>query len=81
MLKPQDILILLKLAARGEEPWRYDLLAKELGMSASEVHAGFIVNRGGATASDVNQLMDLIQQNVKERFGVVLEPELRVIGA
>ena len=51
------------------------------GAMVSEVHAGFIVNRGGATASDVNQLMDLIQQNVKERFGVVLEPELRVIGA
>jgi hypothetical protein len=41
MLKPQDIMILLKLAARGEKPWRYDLLAKELGMSPSEVHAGF----------------------------------------
>ena len=41
MLKPQDIVILLKIAAMGEVPWRYDFLARELGMSASEVHAGF----------------------------------------
>jgi predicted RNase H-like HicB family nuclease len=41
MLKPQDIVILLKIAAMGETPWRYDSLAKELYMSASEVHAGF----------------------------------------
>ncbi|MBF0548439.1 MAG: hypothetical protein HQM08_28650 [Candidatus Riflebacteria bacterium] len=41
MLKPQDIVILLKIIARGDLPWRYDFLAKELCMSASEVHAGF----------------------------------------
>ena len=41
MLKPQDIVILLKIAAMGEATWRYDSLAKELHMSASEVHAGF----------------------------------------
>ena len=40
-MKPQDIVILLKIVARGEAPWRYDSLAKELHMSASEVHAGF----------------------------------------
>jgi len=41
MLKPQDIVILLKIAAMGDSPWRYDVLAKDLCMSASEVHAGF----------------------------------------
>lgn len=41
MLKPQDIVILLKLAARGDTPWQYDTIAKELCMSASETHAGF----------------------------------------
>lgn len=41
MLKPQDVVILLKIAAMGDAPWRYDELAKELCMSASEVHAGF----------------------------------------
>lgn len=39
-LKPQDILILLKMVALGPEPWSYSQLALDLGMSASEVHAG-----------------------------------------
>ena len=39
-LKPQDIVILLKMVAQGREPWSYNQLAYELGMSASEVHAG-----------------------------------------
>jgi DNA-binding Lrp family transcriptional regulator len=38
-LKPQDVLVLLKLAARSDAPWSYPKLAVELGMSASEVHA------------------------------------------
>ena len=39
MLKPQDILILLKLVALDSAPWSYGELAKQLGMSASEVHS------------------------------------------
>lgn len=39
MLKPQDIVILLKLVALDSAPWSYGELAKQLGMSASEVHA------------------------------------------
>jgi len=39
-LKPQDIVILLKLAALGADPWTYGGLAQELNMSPSEVHAG-----------------------------------------
>ncbi|MDW7672749.1 MAG: UDP-N-acetylmuramate dehydrogenase [Bacillota bacterium] len=46
----------------------------------SDLHAGFIVNKGNATAADVVKLMSLIQNRVKEKFGVELEPELRVIG-
>ena len=38
-LKPQDVLFLLKLVAVGKEPWSFNKLAVELGMSASEVHA------------------------------------------
>jgi hypothetical protein len=38
MMKPQDIVVLLKLATRTDE-WSYPALAVELGMSASEVHA------------------------------------------
>jgi hypothetical protein len=39
MLKPQDIVVLLKLVIQGEEPWTYPGLAHDLSMSASEVHA------------------------------------------
>lgn len=40
ILKPQDVLVLLKLAAIGEAPWSYSGLSGALGMSPSEVHAG-----------------------------------------
>jgi hypothetical protein len=40
LLKPQDVVLLLKIVARGPQPWSYNQLAYELGMSASEVHAG-----------------------------------------
>jgi hypothetical protein len=40
MLKPQDVCVLLKIVAIGPEPWSYNRLALDLGMSASEVHAG-----------------------------------------
>ena len=39
-LKPQDVCVLLKLAARGGVDWSYSSLADELYMSPSEVHAG-----------------------------------------
>ncbi len=38
-LKPQDVLVLLKLAVRNDAVWSYPRIAAELGMSASEVHA------------------------------------------
>ena len=40
ILKPQDVVILLKLALLGREPWTYQRLAAELSISPSEVHAG-----------------------------------------
>ncbi|MCL2164709.1 MAG: UDP-N-acetylmuramate dehydrogenase [Oscillospiraceae bacterium] len=46
----------------------------------SEVHAGFIVNVGNATAEDVLALISLIKRNVKKRFSVSLETEIRRIG-
>lgn len=46
------------------------------GAQVSEKHAGFIVNRGGATASDVNRLIEHIQREVYSRFGVQLETEI-----
>jgi UDP-N-acetylmuramate dehydrogenase len=50
------------------------------GAEVSEKHAGFIVNSGGATASDVLRLMDLIANEVKKRYGVELKPEYRILG-
>ena len=46
----------------------------------SEKHAGFVVNKGKASAEDVLVLMSRIQAAVKEKFGVDLKPEVRIIG-
>ncbi len=46
------------------------------GAKVSEKHAGFIVNRGGATSADVLSLMEHIQNAVQTRFGVSLEAEI-----
>lgn len=40
ILKPQDVVVLLKLVAIGSEPWTFQRLAVELSVSQSEVHAG-----------------------------------------
>ncbi|MDH7485466.1 MAG: UDP-N-acetylmuramate dehydrogenase [Anaerolineae bacterium] len=50
------------------------------GAQISEKHANFIVNRGGATASDVLALIDLARERVWQRFGLTLEPEIEVVG-
>jgi UDP-N-acetylmuramate dehydrogenase len=49
------------------------------GAEISERHANFIVNRGGATAREVIELMELAQREVFERFGVRLEQEQRIL--
>lgn len=46
----------------------------------SPLHAGFIVNNGAATASDIIALMKLVQYTVYDKEGVMLEPEVRIIG-
>ncbi|SCJ88136.1 UDP-N-acetylenolpyruvoylglucosamine reductase [uncultured Eubacterium sp.] len=50
------------------------------GAQVSELHSGFIINRGGATATDIIDLMHLVQNTVYDKFGVRLEPEVRIIG-
>ncbi len=50
------------------------------GAMISPKHANFIVNTGGARASDVLALMEMARQKVKADTGVDLEPELRVVG-
>lgn len=48
------------------------------GAAVSEKHAGFIVNRGGATAADVLKLIEIVQKRVLENSGIALEPEIRL---
>ena len=49
------------------------------GAQVSEKHAGFVINVGGATSADVEELMAQVQKIVWEKKGVRLEPEVRVI--
>lgn len=45
----------------------------------SEKHAGFLINRGGATCDEMLRLIELVQQRVREKFGVELECEVRIV--
>ena len=46
----------------------------------SEVHGNFIVNEGGATASDVLELIDRIKQTARKERGIELETEVQIVG-
>jgi len=46
----------------------------------SPVHANFIINLGGASATDIWQLMTIAQETVMEKFEVKLEPEIELLG-
>lgn len=50
------------------------------GAQVSQLHSGFIINIGDATATDIIQLKELVQARVMDKFGVMLEPEVRIIG-
>ena len=50
------------------------------GAEVSTLHAGFIINIGGATASDITGLIALVQERVFAHSGVRLEPEVKIIG-
>ena len=49
------------------------------GAQVSEKHAGFVINTGGATFADVTALMARIRAAVQEKYGVLLEPEVRIL--
>ena len=49
------------------------------GAQVSEKHAGFVINKGGATSSDILNLIDHIKATVKTQTGVTLEPEVIVL--
>ena len=50
------------------------------GAQVSDLHAGFIINCGDATAKDVLDLISYVQKTVYDKFGVMLEPEVRLLG-
>ena len=51
------------------------------GAQVSPMHANYFVNTGTATAADVRKLIERVQEVVQERFGVRLEPEVKLIGS
>lgn len=50
------------------------------GAAVSDKHSGFVINKNGATAKDIIELINHIQDEVKNQFGVELHPEVRIIG-
>ena len=69
----------------GQQAWR---LIDEAGLrgfrvggaQVAEVHTNFLVNRGGATARDFLELDRIVKEKVRERSGVTLEEEVRIVG-
>lgn len=80
VLKPQDILVLLKLVAVGDKKWAYNRLAIELGMSPAEVHAAvkraliarLAIRTGAKIVPDIRNMEEFILHGL--RF--VFVPEL-----
>ena len=50
------------------------------GAQVSEKHAGFVINKGNAAASDIYALCKAVEQKVMEQFGVALEMEIKLLG-
>lgn len=50
------------------------------GAQVSEVHANFIINAGGAKATDITELIDFIRNKAKTERGITLRTEVQVIG-
>ncbi|MGI6705770.1 MAG: UDP-N-acetylmuramate dehydrogenase [Clostridia bacterium] len=46
----------------------------------SELHAGFIINLGNATAADVITLIELVRDKIKTKYGVEMHPEMKIVG-
>ncbi len=49
------------------------------GAEVSEKHAGFIVNKNSATSTDIINLIEYVTNTVKEKTGITLEPEVKII--
>ena len=50
------------------------------GAMVSEKHCGFIINKGSATSADVKNLIEHVRETVYQHFGVMLDPEIKMIG-
>lgn len=50
------------------------------GAQISTKHANFIINTGGARAADIEQLIELVERSVSEKFSIALEREVRIVG-
>lgn len=50
------------------------------GAAVSDKHSGFVVNLGGATANDVKALIAHVQHTVRDKFDILLEPEVKMLG-
>ena len=50
------------------------------GARVSEKHCGFVINSGNATAADIREVIEEVQQCVKAKFGVALEREVIYLG-
>ncbi|MGD8310515.1 MAG: hypothetical protein PVG98_13840 [Chromatiales bacterium] len=76
VLKPQDVLVVLKLAALGRQPWSYAGLAVDLGMSPSQLHAaiqraltaGLVMREDGAILPDVPSLEEFLIHGIRYVF-------------
>jgi len=65
----------------GELIERSGLKGKRVGEAEiSKIHANFIVNRGRATAEEILELSRTVQETVRKRFNVILEPEVKIVG-
>jgi UDP-N-acetylmuramate dehydrogenase len=49
-------------------------------VEVSPVHANYLVNLGGGTAKEALELIEIVREIVRERLGIELEPEVRVVG-
>jgi len=50
------------------------------GAVVSEKHANFIINENEATATDIETLIQLIQETVNDKYGILLQPEVKIVG-
>jgi hypothetical protein len=76
MLKPQDIVVVLKIVALDDRPWSYNQLALELGMSTSETHAavkraisaGLLNNAEQSVQANRSAIAELLEHGVRYVF-------------